>query len=158
MSTIHVDETTGSDETGKGTPELPYQSLAFALFTHPDAKLLIRKDAAGTYEEPTQSALKKAKKGADGLEKKRKKTEELAEREAKEKKDERERREKLIEESKKTVLVEDENLPKAKKVRPPRPPRFSSYLQSSRPVGENWPPRIASRPTRRSIGMGTPSA
>ena len=91
MSTIHVDETTGSDESGKGTPELPYQSLAFALYTHPDAKFLVRKDATGTFEEPTQSALKKAKKGADGLEKKRKKAEELAEREAKEKKEERER-------------------------------------------------------------------
>lgn len=117
MSTIHVDESTGSDETGKGTPEQPYQSLAFALFTHPDAKLLVRKDAAGTYEEPTQSALKKAKKGADGLEKKRKKAEELAERDAKEKKEERERREKLIEESKKIILVEDESLPKAKKAK-----------------------------------------
>ena len=133
MSTIHVDETTGSDDTGKGMPELPYQSLAFALYTHPDAKLLVRKDAAGTYEEPTQSALKKAKKGADGLEKKRKKAEELAEREAKEKKEERERREKLIEESKKIVLVEDESLPKAKKVRrshPTRPPsRTHSFLR-----------------------------
>ncbi|GJE94703.1 asparaginyl-tRNA synthetase [Phanerochaete sordida] len=117
MSTIHVDETTGSDDTGKGTPEQPYQSLAYALFAHADAKLLVRKDAAGTYEEPTQSALKKAKKGADGLEKKRKKAEELAERDAKDKKDERERREKLIEESKKIVLTEDESLPQAKKAK-----------------------------------------
>ena len=69
MSTIHVDETTGSDETGTGTPEQPYQSLAFALFAHPDAKVLARKDAGAAYEEPTQSALKKAKKGAeDGAE------------------------------------------------------------------------------------------
>ena len=85
MAPIHVDESTGSDETGKGTPEAPYQSLAFALYTHPDGPYVIRKDASGTYEEPTQSALKKAKKGADGIEKKRKKAEELAEREAKEK-------------------------------------------------------------------------
>ncbi|EKM53639.1 uncharacterized protein PHACADRAFT_260100 [Phanerochaete carnosa HHB-10118-sp] len=117
MSTIHVDESIGSDETGKGTPEQPYQSLAFALYTHAEAKLLVRKDAAGTYEEPTQSALKKAKKGADGLEKKRKKAEELAEREAKEKEGERERREKLIEESKRIVLTEDESLAKAKKAK-----------------------------------------
>lgn len=116
MSTpIHVDETGGSDDTGKGTLEAPYGSLAFALFTHPGATLLIRKD--GAYEEPTQSALKKAKKGADGLEKKKKKAEELAERDALAKAQEKEKREKLIEESKKIVLVEDASLPKAKKVR-----------------------------------------
>ncbi|KAH8103470.1 asparaginyl-tRNA synthetase [Cristinia sonorae] len=117
MSTIHIDEAAGSDDTGKGTPELPYQSLAFAVYSHPTASYLIRKDSAGTYEEPTQSALKKAKKGADGIEKKKKKAEELAEREAKEKKEERERREKLLEESKKIVLQEDPALPAAKKAK-----------------------------------------
>ena len=61
--------------------------------------------------------MKKAKKGADGLEKKRKKAEELAEREAKEKAAEREKREKLLEESKKIVLTEDASLPKPTKVR-----------------------------------------
>ncbi|PCH35689.1 asparaginyl-tRNA synthetase [Wolfiporia cocos MD-104 SS10] len=114
MATIYVDESSGSDETGKGTQEAPYQTLAFAIFTHgPTTTILSRKDAATTYEEPTQSALKKAKKGADGLEKKRKKAEELAEREAKEKSEERERKQKLLEESKKIVLSEDSSLPKA---------------------------------------------
>ncbi|OBZ69748.1 Asparagine--tRNA ligase, cytoplasmic [Grifola frondosa] len=117
MATIHIDESAGSDESGKGTAELPYQTLAFALFTHTGATYVIRKDAAGTYEEPTQSALKKAKKGADGLEKKRKKAEELAEREAKEKSEERERRERLLEESKKIVLEEDASLPAAVKAK-----------------------------------------
>ncbi|KAI0343548.1 asparaginyl-tRNA synthetase [Trametopsis cervina] len=117
MASIHVDEAAGSDDQGKGTPESPYQSLAFALFTHPGASLLIRKDASATYEEPTQSALKKAKKGADGLEKKKKKAEELAERDAQQKAQERERKEKLIEESKKIVLTEDSSLPKAKKAK-----------------------------------------
>ena len=116
MSTIYVDEAKGSDETGSGTQESPYQTLAFAIFKHAGASLLSRKDASATYEEPTQSALKKAKKGADGLEKKRKKAEELAEREAKHQREERERREKQIEESKKIVLTEDASLPKAKKV------------------------------------------
>ncbi|KAH9888402.1 asparaginyl-tRNA synthetase [Cubamyces lactineus] len=113
MAPIHVDESAGSDETGKGTPEQPYQTLAFALYSHPEEKFVIRKDAAGTYEEPTQSALKKAKKGADGIEKKRKKAEELAEREAKEKAEARERKEKRLEESKKIVLQEDPSLPAA---------------------------------------------
>jgi asparaginyl-tRNA synthetase len=119
MATIHIDETTGSDATGQGTPDLPYQTLAFALFTHaatPSLQLLIRKDPSGIYDEPTQSSMKKAKKGADGLEKKRKKQEELAEREVKEKGAERERRERLLEASKQIVLVEDKNLPKPTKV------------------------------------------
>ena len=117
MSAFHVDEAAGSDTAGAGTPDAPYQSIAFALFTHgQDAKVLVRKDANTPYDEPTQSALKKAKKGADGLEKKKKKAEELAEREAKAKGEERERREQNIEESKKIKLVEDESLPKAVKV------------------------------------------
>lgn len=117
MASIHVDETTGSDTTGTGTPDQPYQSLGFALFVHSaSASLLTRKDASAAYEEPTQSSLKKAKKTAEGLEKKRKKQEELAEREAKEKGEEKEKKEKLLEESKNVVLVEDESLPKATKV------------------------------------------
>ncbi|KAF7976433.1 hypothetical protein HWV62_6859 [Athelia sp. TMB] len=117
MASIHIDEKAGSDTAGKGTQDQPYESLAFALYTHqteePAAKYLIRKDAAGSYEEPTQSALKKAKKGADGLEKKRKKAEELAAKDAAADTEEKERREKLLTESKKIVLKEDESLPKA---------------------------------------------
>ena len=132
MATVHIDETVGSDATGNGTAELPYQSLAFALFVHGNAepgppKLLIRKNSEATYEEPTQSALKKAKKGADGLEKKRKKQEEIAEKEAKEKGEERERRERLLEESKKIILVEDNSLPSAVRVC-----SFSCFLSTKR--------------------------
>lgn len=117
MSTIYVDETAGSDTTGQGTQEAPYQSLAQAIFAHGDsATLLIRKSPEATYDEPTQSALKKAKKGAEGIAKKKKKAEELAERDAKEKGEERERKERLLEESKKIVLNEDASLPKATKV------------------------------------------
>lgn len=118
MAPIHIDESTGSDTTGKGTPDQPYQSLAFALFTHGSSDgFLTRKDSSGTYEEPTQSSLKKAKKTADGLEKKRKKQEELAEQKAKAQGDEQEKREKLLEESKKIVLTEDVSLPSAKKAK-----------------------------------------
>lgn len=118
MAPIHIDETTGSDTTGKGTPDQPYQTLGVALFNHGASEsFLTRKDANATYEEPTQSSLKKAKKTAEGIEKKRKKQEELAERDAKEKGEERERKEKILEESKKIVLVEDSTLPKATKVR-----------------------------------------
>ena len=119
MSTLHVDEASGSDEAGKGTQELPYKSLAFAVYSGSgleSAKYLIRKDATTDYDSPTQSALKKAKKGADGIEKKKNKAEELAAREDSEKKAERERKEKLLEESKKIVLEEDPALPEAIRV------------------------------------------
>jgi asparaginyl-tRNA synthetase len=114
MASFYVDETAGSDLTGVGSQESPYQSLAHALFSQgQSAKVLARKDPSAEYEEPTQSALKKAKKGADGLEKKRKKAEELAEAAALE----REKRDRLLEESKKIQLVEDASLPAASKVR-----------------------------------------
>ncbi|TFK45068.1 asparaginyl-tRNA synthetase [Crucibulum laeve] len=118
MAPIHIDEAAGSDISGDGTTEQPYQTLGVALFSHSSTEsFLIRKDPTGTYEEPTQSSLKKAKKTADGLEKKKKKAEELAEREAKEKGEEKERREKLLEDSKKIVLEEDASLIKAKKAK-----------------------------------------
>ncbi|KAI0279119.1 asparaginyl-tRNA synthetase [Russula aff. rugulosa BPL654] len=114
MASFYVDETSGSDLTGVGSQQTPYQSLAHALFTQgQSAKVLVRKDPSAEYEEPTQSALKKAKKGADGLEKKRKKAEELAEAAALE----REKRDRLLEESKKIQVVEDATLPAAVKAK-----------------------------------------
>jgi len=119
MSTVYIDEAVGSDEAGKGTQDLPFKSLAFAVYSSDGldkGKYLIRKDATTDYDEATQSALKKAKKGADGIEKKKKKAEELAAREDSEKRAERERKEKLLEESKKIILEEDPALSKATKV------------------------------------------
>ena len=156
MAPIHVDESAGSDETGKGTPEAPYQTLAFAVYSHPEGPYAIRKDASGTYEEPTQSALKKAKKGADGIEKKRKKAEELAEREAKEKAEARERKEKRLEESKKIVLQEDPSLPTAIKVR-------TEILPCTRPRScfrdtvEDRQPHASAVKTHQDIRMGASS-
>jgi asparaginyl-tRNA synthetase len=118
MSLYHVDKTSGSDTTGDGSADAPYQTLGFALFTRGhDAKLVLRNDTQGPYEEPTQSSLKKAKKDADGLEKKRKKAEELAACEAQASNAEREKQEKRLEESKKIKLVDDPSLPSAIKVR-----------------------------------------
>lgn len=117
MSTSYIDEAAGSDATGTGSQDAPYQSLGYALFTHGDSvKYLFRKDATAAYDEPTQSSLKKAKKTADGLEKKKKKAEELAAKEAKDKAEQKEKKEKLLEESKKIVLEEDQSLPKATRV------------------------------------------
>jgi len=121
MSAIYIDEAAGSDVTGQGSKESPYQSLALAVYKNGGESaqanaFQIRKSAEVEYEEPTQSSLKKAKKNAAGIEKKLKKEKELAEREAKEKGEEKERKEKLLEESKKIILEEDASLPKAVRV------------------------------------------
>ena len=115
-SQYYVDEATGSDTTGTGLIDAPFQSLGYARYKFPEGSFLIRKDASEEYDAPTQSALKKAAKTAQGIEKKIKKQEELEERERTAKKEEREKREKLLEESKKIILTDDESLPKAKKV------------------------------------------
>lgn len=117
MSTIHIDENSGSDTTGNGTSEKPYQSLAQAIYSHGEgATFRIRKSSSSEYEEPTPSSIKKAKKNAQGIEKKKKKEEEQAERDAKKQVEETEKREKLLSESKKIILEEDPSLPKATKV------------------------------------------
>lgn len=121
MAPIHIDEKAGSDTTGDGSIEKPYETLAFAIFSHqastPQYLIRVTKEAESTYEEPTQSSMKKAKKNADGLEKKRKKAEELAAKDAQASTAVKERKEKQLEESKKIVLKEDETLPKATRVR-----------------------------------------
>ncbi|KAJ7623396.1 asparaginyl-tRNA synthetase [Roridomyces roridus] len=114
MSSFHIDEATGVDTAGNGTADKPYQSLGFAIFSHgPDASYLTRKDATGTYEEPTQSSVKKAKKTAEGLEKKRQKADELERKAA----EEREQRDKVLQASKKIVLTQDPSLPKPTKAK-----------------------------------------
>lgn len=123
MAPFHIDAATGSDEKGDGSANQPYQSLGYVLFVHGQEiapkDLLFRTGTADAieYKEPSQSALKKAKKEADGLEKKRKRAEEAKEREAKKDADEAAKRAKKIEESKAIVLEEDPSLPAAVKVR-----------------------------------------
>ena len=117
MPTIYIDQASGVDAPGNGSIDQPYQSLAYALFSTPPVEVEtttyhIRKDTDTAYDAPTQSAVKKAKKDAQGLEKKRLKAV-AEEREAKEKAEKRERR---LEESKKIVLTEDPSLPQPVKV------------------------------------------
>jgi asparaginyl-tRNA synthetase len=112
MPTLYIDQATGVDAPGNGTIDRPYQTLAYAIFTTPSAEVdntvfQIRKGSDAEYDVPTQSATKKAKKDAQGLEKKRLK----AEAEEKEARERQERREKRLEESRKVVLVEDASLP-----------------------------------------------
>lgn len=116
MSSFYIDESTGTDGPNSGSQESPYKSLSFAIFAVGGAKYLIRKDSTLEYDEPTKSSLKKAVKDAEGLAKKRKKAEEAAILEETKNKAEREKREKLLEDSKKIVLVENEELSKAVKV------------------------------------------
>lgn len=117
MSTVYIDQAIGVDALGNGTIDRPYQTLAYAIFTTPPGEVdntlfQIRKSADAEYDAPTQSATKKAKKDAQGLEKKRLK----AEAEEKEARERQERREKRLEESRKVVLVEDASLPTPTKV------------------------------------------
>lgn len=118
MSTIYVDESQGSDTVGDGSQTSPFLTLGFALFANPanTVTALIRKGSTDEYQEPTQSALKKARKTADGLEKKRKKAEELAVKEVQKSAEDKEKREKLLVESKRVILEEDQTLPKALRV------------------------------------------
>jgi len=119
MSTAYIDEAAGSDKTGKGTQQLPFKSLTFAMYSSDgldNTKYLIRKDTTTDYDEATQPALKKAEKGADGIEEKREEVGGLGAREDSKEKPEREEKEKLLEESEKIVLEEDPALPKATKV------------------------------------------
>ena len=115
MSTIYIDQTGGVDAASRGTIDQPYQTLAYAIFSTSAAdntQYQIRKGPEAEYDAPTQSATKKAKKDAQGLEKKRLKAE-ADERDARER---QEKREKRLEESKKIVLVEDPSLPTPIKV------------------------------------------
>ncbi len=115
MSLIHIDESSGSDSTGNGTLEEPYQSLAQAVYAHGEGVTFrFRKTIDAEYVEPTPTSLKKAKKNAQGIEKKKKKEEEQAERDAKKRGEEKEKRERLLEE--RIVLKEDPSLPAATKV------------------------------------------
>ena len=112
---IHIDETAGSDATGTGTAEAPYQSPAHAWFIHGSStsvELLILKPETKEYTSISPSALKKAKKGAESLEKKKKKAEEQRVQDELEK----EKQLKKLEESKKVVITEDSSLPKAVRV------------------------------------------
>jgi len=110
--TVYVDETGGSDESGDGTQAQPYKSAAHAIFAQgpsPPLVIMTRKSDTEQYAPIGVSPLKKARKGAEGLEKQRRKALE-AEAKAKEQAE-------LLERSKAVTLIENPDLPKAVKVR-----------------------------------------
>ncbi|OVF07405.1 putative asparagine--tRNA ligase [Clavispora lusitaniae] len=118
MSSVYVNEKSGSDsaETA-GTEQQPFQTPAFALFVKPDAKVLVYKQKEDSedfeYVEISASALKKAKKGADGLKKKQEKQLKLAE----EQKKKQEEASKKMAELDLIKIVEDKSLPEAKRIK-----------------------------------------
>ncbi|CAG57749.1 uncharacterized protein GVI51_A01859 [Nakaseomyces glabratus] len=69
---VYIHEVKGVDETGvAGTQEQPFKTAAFALFcSETEPKLFVYKEADGEYQEISASALKKARKGCEGLKKK----------------------------------------------------------------------------------------
>ncbi|CAG8769340.1 3140_t:CDS:2, partial [Acaulospora morrowiae] len=110
-STVYVDEIQGSDETGTGEREAPYQTLICAFQKRGEnIKILIKKESDGDYNDPSGAALKKAKKRVEELAKKAKKLEE-------QKRLETEKERLLLEEAKKIVLEKDPNLSQAVKIK-----------------------------------------
>lgn len=117
MSKVFVNESTGADSASAGSEQSPYQSAAFAIFKNPDATVYVYKQKEGSeefeYGEISSSALKKAKKGAEGLKKKEEKQAKQAEQQ-KAKQDEAAKR---MAELDLIKIVEDTSLPKANKIK-----------------------------------------
>lgn len=115
---VYVNEKAGADKAETpGTKDQPYLTAAFAAFKSPEAKIYIYKQQDDSeeyaYSEISASALKKAKKGAEGLKKKEEKQQKL-----------KEQQKKTDEETAKRLaaldlieIKEDESLPKAKKIK-----------------------------------------
>lgn len=112
MTTFYVFEA-GVDEPGYGSEQKPFKTAAYALYTEPEAQVLVYKkdEESEGFFEISASALKKAKKGVEGLKKKAEKAK-LAE-EQKAKKDADEAAKKL--EALKITITLDESLPTAVK-------------------------------------------
>lgn len=110
--TLYVNDAAGVDEaSANGSKDKPFKTPAYALYISSDASILVFKDDA--YEPISPSALKKAKKGADGLSKKAEKAKKLEEQQAAREAEEL----KKLEAAKAIVIKEDSSLPKAEKIK-----------------------------------------
>ncbi|GAV55397.1 hypothetical protein ZYGR_0AV00280 [Zygosaccharomyces rouxii] len=116
---VHINEKGGADSLSTvGSAENPFQTAAFALYAHEELgrsepKLLVFKPEDNGFEEISASALKKAKKGAEGLKKKALKQKEL---EAKKQQQEADKAAKQLE-ALDIKIEEDKSLPQAHKVK-----------------------------------------
>ncbi|OLL23270.1 putative asparagine--tRNA ligase, cytoplasmic [Neolecta irregularis DAH-3] len=113
-----VDEVAGSDDSGTGSRTAPYQSASKVIEIHgDDVKIQIKRAGEVDFIEITASALKKAKKTADGNLKKARKAEEKRitdeGKTANAQVDELRR----LEDAKRIVIVQDSSLPAAKKIK-----------------------------------------
>ncbi|KAF9379899.1 hypothetical protein CPB97_008691 [Podila verticillata] len=119
----HVDETKGSDETGNGSIEAPYQSAVKALQAHGDSvkiqvwKAAVAEGETSGYTVISGAALKKAVKKVGELEKKAKKVAEQAAELAAKEQAAAEERERVLEAAKAVVLKQDPSLPTATKIK-----------------------------------------
>ncbi|CUM65045.1 uncharacterized protein PRCAT00002665001 [Priceomyces carsonii] len=117
MPYVYVHEQSGIDYPSGGSEKNPFQSSAYAYFTHPESTILVFKKLEEDkeiygYGELSASALKKAKKGADGIRKKLEKQAKLVEQKQKQ---EEEATLKLA--ALDISIEEDKSLPEAKKIR-----------------------------------------
>lgn len=114
---VYVNEKTGTDLESSGSEQSPFQTAAYAAYVQPLATILTYKQVEGSeefaYTEISALALKKAKKGAEGLKKKLEK----------QLKQEEEQKTKLEDAAKKLAdldlikIVEDSSLPQAQKIK-----------------------------------------
>ncbi|ORX97668.1 asparaginyl-tRNA synthetase [Basidiobolus meristosporus CBS 931.73] len=115
---VFVDEVNGSDETGNGSQETPFQTPVVALQKAGDnITIKVQKTAEEGYKDISGAALKKAKKKVEELQRKAKKAEEQQKSEADKANARAAEEAKRLEEAKKIVLTEDSSLPKAEKIK-----------------------------------------
>lgn len=111
-SALYVNEATGADDSSAdGSEQKPFKTPAYAVYNDGEASILVYKEEA--YEPISPSALKKAKKGADGLAKKAEKAKKAAEQAAIREAEDT----KKNEAAKSIVIKEDSSLPAAKKIK-----------------------------------------
>lgn len=118
MSQVYVNEKTGVDGPDvAGSEQQPFQTPAFAVFKDASAKVLVYKQLEESeefgYGEISSSALKKAKKGAEGLKKKQEKQAKLQEQQQKSQDDAA----KKFADMELVSIKEDESLATAKKIK-----------------------------------------
>lgn len=118
MAQVYVNEKSGVDAAEvAGSEAQPFQTPAYALFVQPEAKVFVYKQKEDSeefeYGEISASALKKAKKGADGLKKKLEKQAKQAEEQKKKQEDAA----KKLAELDLITITEDLSLPEAKKIK-----------------------------------------
>lgn len=113
---LYINEKTGADEAGvAGSQEQPFKTPAYALYsvTGAEPKLFVFKEADNEYQEISASALKKARKGCEGLKKKAAKAKEQEEKKQQQQADNAAKQMAALN----IKIEEDKSLPEAKKAR-----------------------------------------